>query len=99
MSEHKTARGEDSQAEIEIRDCQTFAEYDQCIALQREAFALPALEISPRRHLIVTRRAGGWTLGSFAGGEMVGFVHHMIAVRKESEVIGYSHMMAVARDF
>jgi predicted GNAT superfamily acetyltransferase len=99
MSEQKTSQSEDIQTEIEIRDCTTFAEYDKCIQLQREAFALPDLEISPRRHLIVTRRAGGWTLGAFVGDEMVGFVHHMIAVRAENEIIGYSHMMAVAKSY
>jgi predicted GNAT superfamily acetyltransferase len=99
MSEQKTAQAEGAQAEIEIRDCMTMEEYDKCIQLQREAFALPDLEISPRRHLIVTRRAGGWTLGAFAGDEMVGFVHHMIAVRESNEIIGYSHMMAVAKSY
>lgn len=88
-----------AQAEIEIRECTTVEEFDQCIRLQSEAFALPDLEISPRRHLIVSRRAGGWTLGAFAGGEMVGFVHHLVAVREPEEIIGYSHMMAVARSF
>jgi predicted GNAT superfamily acetyltransferase len=85
-----------AQNEVEVRDCATIEEFDRCIALQREAFALPDLEITPRRHLIVTRRAGGWTLGAFSGREMVGFVHHMVAVTGEGEVIGYSHMMAVA---
>ena len=86
-------------AQIEVRDCATFEEFDRCIELQREAFALPDMEITPRRHLIVTRRAGGWTLGAFARDEMVGFVHHMVAVAGEGEVIGYSHMMAVARAY
>lgn len=85
--------------EIRVRDCTTMEEFDQCIRLQREAFGLPDLEISPRRHLIVTRRAGGWTLGAFAGEELVGFVHHLIAVRNGDEIIGYSHMMAVAKDY
>jgi predicted GNAT superfamily acetyltransferase len=85
--------------EIKVRDCTTIEEFDQCIRLQREAFALPDMEISPRRHLIVTRRAGGWTLGAFAGREMVGFVHHLVAVRNLNEIIGYSHMMAVAKDY
>ncbi|HYJ47831.1 MAG TPA: GNAT family N-acetyltransferase [Pyrinomonadaceae bacterium] len=88
-----------AKAEIEIRECTTIEEFDRCTALQREAFALPDLEISPRRHLIVSRRAGGWTLGAFAGEEMVGFVHHLVAVRGRDEIIGYSHMMAVAREF
>jgi predicted GNAT superfamily acetyltransferase len=99
MSEQKQAQAEGPQAEITVRDCATMEEYDRCIELQREAFALPDLEISPRRHLIVTRRAGGWTLGAFAADEMVGFVHHMIAVRADDEIIGYSHMMAVAKAY
>src|SRR5918992_3001369 len=99
MPEQKRAQGEGSQTEIVVRDVSTIEEFDRCIELQREAFALPDLEISPRRHLIVTRRAGGWTLGAFAGREMVGFVHHMIAVREPNEIIGYSHMMAVAKAY
>jgi chorismate synthase len=86
-------------AEIIIRECTTIEEFDNCIDLQREAFGLPDLEISPRRHLIVSRQAGGWTLGAFAAGTMVGFVHHLAAVRSDNEIFGYSHMMAVAKAY
>lgn len=83
-----------------MRECATIEDFDACIELQREVFALPDLEISPRRHLIVSRRAGGWTLGAFdPEGELVGFVHQMAAVRDNREIIGYSHMMAVRRDY
>ena len=82
-----------------IRECTSIEDLDNCIALQREAFGLPDLEISPRRHLIVSRQAGGWTLGAFDGERLVGFVHHLAAVRPNNEVFGYSHMMAVARDY
>jgi len=81
-----------------IRECTTIEELDTCISLQREAFGLPDLEISPRRHLIVSRQAGGWTLGAFLGDRLVGFVHHLAAVRPNNEAFGYSHMMAVAKD-
>jgi predicted GNAT superfamily acetyltransferase len=84
-------------AEIEIRECTTIEEFDECIRLQREAFGLPELEISPRRHLLVSRRAGGWTLGAFAENRMIGFVLHLVAVRDGNEIIGYSHMMAVSK--
>jgi predicted GNAT superfamily acetyltransferase len=84
-------------ASIVIRECTTIEEFDECVRLQREAFGLPELEISPRRHLIVSRRAGGWTLGAFAEGRLVGFVLHLVAVRSGNEIIGYSHMMAVAK--
>jgi predicted GNAT superfamily acetyltransferase len=84
--------------ETTVRECTTIAEFDRCVQLQREAFGLPDLELSPRRHLIVSRRAGGWTLGAFAGERMVGFVHHLAAVRG-NEIFGYSHVMAVAKDY
>jgi len=85
-------------AEIEIREVSTMSEYDACIKLQSDVFGLPDLEISPRRHLIVSRQAGGWTLGAFDAARLVGFVHHLAAVKGE-QIFGYSHMMAVAADF
>jgi predicted GNAT superfamily acetyltransferase len=83
---------------LEIREVTSVDEYDSCIRLQREVFGLPDLEISPRRHLIVSRMAGGWTLGAFVEGTLVGFVHHLAAVSGE-EIFGYSHMMAVAAEY
>ena len=83
---------------IDIREVSTIEEYDACIQLQREVFGLPDLEISPRRHLIVSNRAGGWTLGAFLDGKLIGFVHHLAAV-KDDYIFGYSHMMAVDAAF
>jgi predicted GNAT superfamily acetyltransferase len=87
---------------IVIRECISIKELDSCIRLQREVFGLPDLEISPRRHLIVSRQAGGWTLGAFVPQDsderLVGFVHHLAAVRA-NEIFGYSHMMAVAPEY
>jgi predicted GNAT superfamily acetyltransferase len=90
----------ESEADLIIRECETIAEFDACVRLQREVFHLPDLELSPRRHLIVSRLAGGWILGAFraASGELVGFVHHLVAVRG-AEIIGYSHMMAVSAEY
>ncbi|MDQ1590821.1 MAG: hypothetical protein QOG71_1448 [Pyrinomonadaceae bacterium] len=90
--------GGSSDDDVLIRECTTIEEFDTCVRLQREVFDMPDLELSPRRHLIVSRLAGGWILGAYAGaasGELVGFVHHLVAVRG-AEIIGYSHMMAVA---
>jgi predicted GNAT superfamily acetyltransferase len=83
---------------LEIRQVKTIEEYNACVLLQRDVFGLPDLEISPRRHLIVSQQAGGWTLGAFVQGELVGFVHHLAAVRA-NEIFGYSHMMAVAAEY
>jgi len=89
---------ESTRAALEIREVSSIKEYDECIELQRSAFGLPDLEISPRRHLIVSSKAGGWTLGAFAEGRLVGFVHHLAAVNG-NEIFGYSHMMAVAPEY
>src|SRR5918997_3431454 len=78
-----------------VRECTTVEEFDACVRLQREVFGLPDMEISPRRHLIVSRSAGGWVLGAFEGARLVGFVLHLAAARGQ-EIFGYSHMMAVA---
>ena len=85
-------------ANVEIREVSSIQEYDACIKLQREVFGLPDLEISPRRHLIVSHRAGGWTLGAFVDHKLMGFVHHLAAVQGDY-IFGYSHMMAVAAEY
>jgi predicted GNAT superfamily acetyltransferase len=84
--------------EVLIRECTAIDELDNCVRLQREVFGLPDLEISPRRHLIVSRQAGGWTLGAFVARRLVGFVHHLAAVHG-TDVFGYSHMMAVDPEY
>jgi predicted GNAT superfamily acetyltransferase len=93
-----SASPRDLSADLEIREVSSIDEYDACVKLQHEVFGLPDLEISPRRHLIVSREAGGWTLAAFNEGKIVGFVLHLAAVRG-NEIFGYSHMMAVAADF
>ena len=46
----------------------------------------------------MSRQAGGWTLGAFVAGRLVGFVHHLAAVGN-NEIFGYSHMMAVEKSY
>lgn len=85
--------------EIEIRECRSVEDLSGCVALQREVFALPEIEISPVRHFIVSRQAGGFTLGAFtAANELVGFVLS-VAAFFGNERFFYSHMAAVRHDF
>ncbi|PYT00495.1 MAG: hypothetical protein DMF63_07980 [Acidobacteria bacterium] len=85
-------------AEIKIRECTTLEELAACVALQREVFALPEIEISPVRHFVVTRNAGGFTLGAYAGSELVGFVLSVPAFLRGEKAF-YSHMTAVRAMF
>ena len=80
--------------DIEIRECTTLDELAACVDLQREVFALPEIEISPVRHFVVTRNAGGFALGAFADGELIGFVLSVPAFLRGEKAF-YSHMTAV----
>ncbi|HEX8286952.1 MAG TPA: GNAT family N-acetyltransferase [Pyrinomonadaceae bacterium] len=84
--------------EIDIREVTTVEELQGCVDLQREVFAVPDLENSPVRHLIVTKNAGGFTLAAFDGEKMVGFVLS-VPMFKGAERAFYSHMTAVAREY
>src|SRR6476469_11183607 len=84
--------------DVTIRECTTFDELAKCVELQREVFALPEIEISPVRHLVVTKNAGGFTLGAYSGSELVGFVLSVPAFLRGEKAF-YSHMTAVRSDF
>ncbi|MDQ3749019.1 MAG: hypothetical protein M3367_08420 [Acidobacteriota bacterium] len=84
--------------QFEIRECVSIEDLSECVALQREVFVLPEIEISPVRHLIVTKNAGGFTLGAFAGKKLVGFVLS-VAAFVGRERFFYSHMTAVKKAF
>ncbi len=87
-----------SAPEITIRECTTVDELADCVDLQREVFALPEIEISPVRHFIVTKNAGGFILGAYSSGELVGFVLSVPAFLR-GEKAYYSHMTAVKDSF
>ncbi len=83
---------------IQIRECVEFKDLEACVRLQRDVFALPDIEISPLRHLIVTKNAGGFTLGAFAEEKLVGFVLSVPGFLGEEKFF-YSHMTAVKIEF
>src|SRR6476646_854306 len=79
---------------ITIRECTDLKELAKCVELQKAVFALPDIEISPVRHLVVTKSAGGFTLGAFIDDELVGFVLSVPAYLRGKRAL-YSHMTAV----
>jgi predicted GNAT superfamily acetyltransferase len=84
--------------EIVVRECENLEDLSACVQLQRDVFGLPEIEISPVRHLIVTKHAGGFTLGAFAEDKLVGFVLSVPAFIKGEKAF-YSHMTAVDKNF
>src|SRR5256885_10866673 len=84
--------------EIVIRECGTLEELAECVQLQRDVFALPEVELSPVRHFIVTKNAGGFTLGAYDGDRLAGFVLSVPAFLRGEHAF-YSHMTGVRREY
>lgn len=83
---------------IDIRECIRLEQLGECVELQREVFALPEIEISPVRHFVVTKNAGGFILGAYDGERLVGFVLSVPAFLRGEKAF-YSHMTAVHGDY
>lgn len=92
------AKGTGSGAQIVIRECAGLKQLSECVALQREVFALPEVELSPVRHFVVTKNAGGWTLGAYDGDKLAGFVLSVPAFMRGERAF-YSHMTGVRPDY
>jgi predicted GNAT superfamily acetyltransferase len=84
--------------DIDIRECTTIEELTECVAIQREVFALPETELSPVRHLIVTKNAGGFSLGAWSGERLAGFTLSVPAYINGRRAY-YSHMTAIRPEF
>lgn len=83
---------------VDIRECDTIEEMKKCVEIQRRVFPSNDLEVSPARHLLVTKHAGGWTLGAYVNDELAGFVLTVPMFYREGRAL-YSHMTGVEKRF
>ncbi len=84
--------------ELEIRECTTLEDLAECVQIQREVFALPEAELSPVRHFVVTKNAGGFAIGAYDGEKLVGFVLSVPAFLRGERAF-YSHMTGVRAEY
>src|SRR6476620_7118656 len=84
--------------ELEIRECNRLDEFEECVQIQREVFALPEAELSPVRHLVVTKNAGGFIIGAYDGDRLAGFVLSVPAYLRGERAF-YSHMTGVRSEY
>jgi len=82
---------------VTIRPLTDPSEFQECVELQRKAFALADVHILPVRVFVVLAHIGGLTLGAFDGERMVAFLNAIPGHRNNS-LYWHSHMMAVAPD-
>ena len=83
-------------AGIEIRHCQTLAEYEECLRLEKITWGKGILV--PTAIFVVAQETGGQILGAFAGGEMVGFTLALAGIH-EGRPLLHSHMTAVLEPY
>ncbi len=84
--------------DLEIRECTTVEEMAACVDLQRDVFPLSETEISPVRHFVVTKNAGGFALGAFDDSRLVGFSLSVPAFLRGERAF-YSHMTGVRPEY
>jgi predicted GNAT superfamily acetyltransferase len=79
---------------VVIRSCHTLAEFQACVALQRQVWEEEPLEVEPATMFVVAAHTGGQVIGAFAGEALVGFVLAVAGVRDGQPYL-HSHMAAV----
>jgi predicted GNAT superfamily acetyltransferase len=80
-----------------IRLCETVADFNACVELQRAVWQFADVDITPVRGFVITSHSGGFTYGAFANddGRMLGFAHALPAFDENRRPYIYSHMAAV----
>jgi predicted GNAT superfamily acetyltransferase len=82
--------------EIEIRHCDSLAEYETCVRLQFQVWGEQIAVPSPI--FVVAHHTGGQILGAFDGDKMVGFTLALVGTRGGKPFL-HSHMTAVLPEF
>ena len=81
--------------QVTIRPLETRAEYEACVALQRDIWGRDFADVVPATILMVSQRVGGVASGAFdAEGRLVGFVFGISGVR-DRVMAHWSDMLAV----
>ncbi|PYT04879.1 MAG: hypothetical protein DMF60_13870 [Acidobacteria bacterium] len=87
-----------SELEIDIRECTSTEDFQQCIELERAVWKDDDLGIMPIRLYMISKACNAPTIGAFEpSGRLVGFVHTMIALM-DKHVVYHSHLAAVREE-
>ena len=80
---------------MELRHLGSLAEFEECVALQRETWGADFSDIVPASILKITQKVGGLVAGAFDGDRLVGFVYSIVGYGNAG-LIHWSHMLAVS---
>ena len=96
MSEGNDARAGVDQ--IMVRSCHEMAEYEACLALQRQVWGFADEDLVPTRLFIVAHKIGGQVIGAFDGDRLVAFALG-IPGNRNGHLYMHSHMLAVEASY
>lgn len=80
-----------------IRDLASDADYEACLALQRETWGGDFRELVPQAIFQIAQKVGGVAMGAFDDGGLAGFVFGLTGPRGGT-LAHWSHMLAVRAD-
>ena len=84
-----------SDDQVTVRPLETRAEYEACVALQRDIWGRDFLDVAPATILIVSQQVGGIASGAFdTDGRLLGFVFGIGGIR-DNVLTHWSNMLAV----
>jgi predicted GNAT superfamily acetyltransferase len=76
---------------ITVRKCNTLAEFQECVSLQREIWKEEDLEIEPTTGFVVAWLTGGQVLGAFEGDKLVGYTLALVGIRDNAPYLHSHH--------
>ena len=84
--------------EVVIRPCESLADLEACLDLQRHVWGYSDADLAPVPILIVARKTGGHVLGAFDDGRLVGFTLAFAGFRKGQPYV-HSHYLGVLPEY
>ncbi len=90
------SRASNPSPEIEVRHCDTLAEYEDCVAVQYQIWG-ESMSV-PTPIFVVAHHTGGQIIGAYAGEKLVGFTLALAGERNGATFL-HSHMTGVLPEY
>jgi predicted GNAT superfamily acetyltransferase len=84
--------------DVVIRPCESLAELEACLELQRQVWGYSDADVAPLPIFIVARKTGGHVLGAFDEDRLIGFTLAFAGFRSGKPYV-HSHYLAVLPEY
>jgi predicted GNAT superfamily acetyltransferase len=83
---------------VKIKPLRHQAEFEQCVAIQKEVWQLEDIEVTPVHQFCIGVKTGAILLGAFLDEQMIGFVYSFPSIY-QGKLSHHSHQLAVRPEF